>query len=63
MEEVTSKLTSQFAECLKANMGAEGDSGTGTPRVEAKPIGGIRLGLSAIATRVAAFFKRLFGRR
>jgi uncharacterized protein len=61
LEEVTSKLTKQFADCLKTNMGA--DEGAERPRVEARPIGGIRLGLSAIGARIAAFFKRLFGRR
>jgi uncharacterized protein len=63
LEEVTGKLTRQFADCLKVNMGAEEDSGPGAPRMEAKPIGGIRLGLSAIGARMRAFFKKLFGRR
>jgi uncharacterized protein len=88
MQDVTTKLTKQFADCLKANIAAErepaavasdeepsghgpsvaaaGAAGTGArpaPRTAAKPIGGLRLGLSAMFSAIARFFKRWFGRR
>ena len=66
MQDVSNKLTQQFADCLQANMGAEdqaGVSGEPVQQVKAKPIGGIRLGLSAVGRAIARFFKRLFGRK
>jgi uncharacterized protein len=86
MQDVSSKLTKQFAECLKTNMAAERQpaaasgaaeqtSGGGTasaeaapvpapaPQMVAKPVGGIRLGLSALASAIVRFFKKLFGGR
>lgn len=84
MQDVSTKLTKQFADCLKANMSID-DATTSTPeatteaasdepsavdelsrtppRVEAKPVGGIGLVLSALASAIARFFKRLFGRK
>jgi len=65
MQDVSSKLTKQFAECLKANMAAEEEARPGeepAPRVTAGPVTGVRLGLGAVAAAIARFFKRLFGR-
>jgi carbon monoxide dehydrogenase subunit G len=80
MQDVTSKLTKQFAECLKANIGAErqpaaaasseGSAPTEAaastrtvPQVVAKPVGGLRLGFSALLSAIVRFFKKWFGRR
>ncbi|HEX6332098.1 MAG TPA: SRPBCC family protein [Actinomycetota bacterium] len=74
LPEVSRKLTGQFADCLRANMTAVGpaaapaESPPGEARAErpaarAKPISGIRLGLSAIWSAIVRFFRRLFGRR
>jgi uncharacterized protein len=84
MQDVSSKLTKQFAECLKANMAAEqqsvpsaGSADVATsgeparpatevkpvPQVVAKPVGGLRLGLSALASAIVRFFKKVFGGR
>ncbi|MDP9235524.1 MAG: SRPBCC family protein [Actinomycetota bacterium] len=71
MQDVTAKLTQQFADNLKQNIGATpettatGTSGEAPPRavVVAKPVSGIRLGLSALGSALARFFKRLLGRR
>jgi carbon monoxide dehydrogenase subunit G len=76
---VSKKLTAQFAECLQANMSAEADpppdpdagatDGGGPaasnpgPATAGKPISGLRIGLGAIWSIVASFFRRLFGRR
>jgi uncharacterized protein len=87
MQDVSSKLTKQFADCLKTNMAAERqpaaeasgapEERTGgepassagapapapTPQMVAKPVGGIRLALSALGSAIVRFFKRLFGGR
>jgi carbon monoxide dehydrogenase subunit G len=71
MQEVTAKLTKQFADCLKERMGAEEDSGPdpvrtsepGPATAAGPPIRGVRLGFSALGARIRAFFKRLFSRK
>jgi carbon monoxide dehydrogenase subunit G len=75
LPEVSRKLTQQFADCLLQNIQAAEVQATGSahvateaaapvePIVRAKPIGGIRLGLAAIWTSIAGFFRRLFGKR
>lgn len=68
LPEISKKLTQQFADCLQSSMGAaevaEGAPAAAaavtTPAV-AKPVGGIGLGLAAIWSIVAGFFRRLFG--
>ena len=69
LPEISKRLTQQFADCLQASMGAakaessdHSTSAAAAPAaVSAKPVGGIALGLSAIAAIIANFFKRLFG--
>jgi uncharacterized protein len=94
MQDVSSKLTKQFAECLQANMEAEEQtaapvgqtetqpaaasapappSGVETPparaterpapQVVAKPIGGLRLALSALWAAIVRFVKRVAERK
>ena len=66
MQDVSSKLTKQFADCLQANMASEEQATPGeepAPRVTADEVKGIRLGLGAIGAAIARFFKRWFGRR
>ena len=73
LPEVSRKLTQQFADCLSQSMGAaevvatesadvadEARVAEATP-VKAKPIGGFRLGLSAIWVGIKNFFRKLFG--
>jgi len=71
MQDVSSKMTRQFADCVKANLGqaeeatptavgAGGATIAPTP-VTAKPPSGIRLGLWALWRAVVRFFRRLFG--
>jgi uncharacterized protein len=65
MQDVSNKLTQEFADCLKANMEAEQqaeDGGEPEPLVTARPVGGIRLGLGALGRAIVRFFSRLFGR-
>ena len=68
------KLTQQFADCLAQSMGAAEVVATKSADVadearaeqapvKAKPIGGFRLGLSAIWVGIKNFFRKLFGKR
>jgi hypothetical protein len=63
LPEVSKRLTAQFAECLRATLEAEGatESVDAPAPVVAKPVGGLGLGLAAMWSSIAAFFKRLFG--
>ena len=78
MQDVSGRLTRQFAECLQKNMaapvpapGAVSTPGAEAPAerapapapAQAKPIQGFRLGWFALKAAVVRFFKRLFGRR
>ena len=65
MQDVSNKLTQEFADCLKANMAAENvatETGSEVDLVTAKPVKGIRLGLAAMGSAIKRFFSRLFGR-
>ena len=76
LPEISKKLTQQFADCLQQSMtaaeaaeapgGAEGE-GAAEPAspapAAAKPVGGIGLGISAIFSVIANFFRKLFGRQ
>jgi carbon monoxide dehydrogenase subunit G len=74
LPEVSRKLTQQFADCLARSMGAAEVVATESADVadearaeqapvRAKPIGGFRLGLSAIWVGIKNFFRKLFGKR
>jgi len=76
LPEISKKLTQNFADCLQESMAAEqttregdaaaasateGVAATPAKPVAAKPVGGIGLGISAIWSIVANFFRKLFG--
>jgi len=75
LPEISKKLTQTFADCLQESMAAEqttreGDAAaaaaegaTAAPAkpVVAKPVGGIGLGIAAIWSIIANFFRKLFG--
>ena len=82
MQDVSAKLTKQFADCLKNNISVEEaeaaavvpEAAEANPdavepaapvpqRMEAKPVSGLRLALSALGSAIVRFFKRLFGRK
>lgn len=66
MQDVSSKLTQQFADCLQKNISASQDLAPGEAPPElatAAPVSGIRLGLGALGAAIARFFKRLFGKK
>lgn len=77
LPEISKKLTQQFADCLQTSMAAEQTTREGAvaaaaeletsatapppkPAV-AKPVGGIGLGLAAMWSIIANFFRKLFG--
>jgi carbon monoxide dehydrogenase subunit G len=72
LPEISKKLTQTFADCLQESMAAEQTTREGAaaaasaasaakPPVVAKPVGGIGLGIAAIWSIIANFFRRLFG--
>jgi uncharacterized protein len=75
LPEISKKLTQTFADCLQESMAAEQTTREGTATaasgveaatapakpVTAKPVGGIGLGIAAIWSIVANFFRKLFG--
>jgi carbon monoxide dehydrogenase subunit G len=70
LPEISKKLTQQFAECLQQSMraaeagavpAAGAEPARPAPPVQAKPVGGLRLGLSAVWATIVAFFRRVFG--
>ena len=74
LPEVSRKLTQQFADCLARSMGAAevvatesadvaDEARADQAPVRAKPIGGFRLGLSAVWVGIKNFFRKLFGKR
>jgi carbon monoxide dehydrogenase subunit G len=58
LPEISKKLTQQFADCLQTRM-AEGSAPAEHAEASA-PVGGVRLGASALWATVAGFFRRLF---
>lgn len=70
MQDVTTRLTREFADCLKANLEQEEQAPSGgvtAPPVTAKAVSGIQLAFSALARAfvrsVARLWRRLFGGR
>ena len=76
LPEISKKLTQNFADCLQESMAAEqttreGDAAAAATAggaaaapaspVVAKPVGGIGLGIAAIWSIIANFFRKLFG--
>ena len=66
--EVSKRITARFADCLHESMSAEAadrdvpvePSSASPPSALAKPVGGIRLGLSAIWSLIVGIFRRPF---
>jgi hypothetical protein len=63
LPEISKQLTQQFADCLHERIDAEAAGPTAAPEPVAGPVGGIRLGLAAIGSVIAGWFRRLFGRK
>jgi carbon monoxide dehydrogenase subunit G len=73
LPDVSAKLTQQFANCLRTNMAAEAATSSARETAEASPgmvtapskaaapVGGLRLGLSAMFSGIVRWFRKLFG--
>jgi carbon monoxide dehydrogenase subunit G len=57
--DVSKRLTDEFAACLKARIEASGEEAGEEAPARAKPIGGIRLGLWALARALRGLFARI----
>jgi carbon monoxide dehydrogenase subunit G len=62
VQDVSSQLVGQFADCLKAQLGPKAEAEAAVVQA-AKPVQGLSLGLRAIWRAIARFFRRLFRRR
>jgi uncharacterized protein len=74
IQDISQRLTNEFAQCLETNLTAEGVSAASTQEAAegapaeplaavARPVKGLRLGAWAFWRAVVRFFKRLFGVR
>ena len=67
IQDISQRLTAEFAACLEQNITAEAASGPGSaaeptaPAAVARPVKGFRLGLWATWRAIVRFFSRLFG--
>lgn len=67
IQDISQRLTSEFAACLEQNIAAEAAATPGTatepaaPAAVAQPVKGFRLGLWAAWRAIARFFRRLVG--
>ena len=73
LPDVSAKLTQQFADCLRTNMAAETATVSAPEGTEASPelapaspkaaapVGGIRLGISALFSGIVRWFRKIFG--
>lgn len=64
VQDVSAQLVSRFADCLKAQLAAETpeEAQAAVEEHQAKPVGGLSLGLAALGRSISRFFGRLFGR-
>jgi carbon monoxide dehydrogenase subunit G len=63
VQDVSAQLVSRFADCLQAQLVATPEEATKAVAEQAKPVGGLSLGVGAIFRSVGRFFGRLFGRK
>jgi carbon monoxide dehydrogenase subunit G len=67
IQDISQRLTQEFARCLETNLTAEGVAAASAQpepvAAVAKPVKGLRLGVWAFWRAVLRFFKRLFGQR
>jgi len=59
VQDVSSQLVTQFADCLKAQLAANPEEAAAAVDAQSRPVGGLRLGFSALWRSIG----RLFGRR
>ena len=58
VEDVSRQLVNSFAECLRAQLVAEPEQAEAAVAAQAKPVGGLRLGLGALWRKVTGIIRR-----
>jgi hypothetical protein len=58
VEDVSRQLVNSFAECLRAQLVAEPEQAEAAVAAQAKPVGGLRLGLGAFWRKITRIFRR-----
>jgi hypothetical protein len=58
VQDVSSQLVTQFADCLKAQLAASPQEAADAMKADSKPVGGLRLGFSALWRSFHRLFRR-----
>ena len=58
VQDVSSQLITQFADCLKAQLTASPEEAAAAVEAQARPVQGLRLGFRAIWRALARLFRR-----
>ena len=58
VEDVSRQLVNSFAECLRAQLVAEPQQAEAAVAAQAKPVGGLRLGIGALWRKLTGVFRR-----
>jgi carbon monoxide dehydrogenase subunit G len=58
VQDVSSQLVTQFADCLKAQLAESPEEAAAAVDSQSKPVGGLRLGLSALWRSLGRLFRR-----
>lgn len=62
VQDVSTQLVTQFADCLKAQLGAAPGETPAAAEPRAEPVSGLSVGFRAVGRSISRFFRRLFGR-
>jgi uncharacterized protein len=62
VQDVSSQLVNQFADCLQAQLGPSREQAEAAVAESARPVRGVSLGLSAVWRAIVRFFRGLFRR-
>jgi carbon monoxide dehydrogenase subunit G len=63
VEDVSTQLVKRFADCLEAQLVAAPEEARAAVDESSRPVGGLSLGLGAVARAIARVFRQLFRRR
>ncbi len=58
VQDVSSQLVTKFADCLKAQLAASPEEAAAVVEAQARPVGGLRLGLGALLRAIGRLFRR-----
>jgi carbon monoxide dehydrogenase subunit G len=58
VQDVSSQLVTQFADCLRAQLASTPEEAAAAVEVQSRPVGGLRLGLSALWRSLGRLFRR-----